>query len=54
MPKNLEGNIIAKDKRVAIVVSRFNDLLTKKLLEGAIDKLIRNGVKETNIDGTIE
>ena len=32
------------------MVSRFNELITKKLLEGAQDRLIRSGVKETDID----
>ncbi|HDA1514551.1 6,7-dimethyl-8-ribityllumazine synthase, partial [Staphylococcus aureus] len=39
-----------KDLKVAIVVSRFNDFITGRLLEGAKDTLIRHDVNEDNID----
>ena len=45
-----EGKFIGKDIKVAIVVARFNEFITSKLLGGAKDTLIRNEVKEENID----
>ncbi|EMW2550741.1 TPA: 6,7-dimethyl-8-ribityllumazine synthase [Staphylococcus aureus] len=47
---NFEGELIGKDLKVAIVVSRFNDFITGRLLEGAKDTLIRHDVNEDNID----
>ncbi len=48
--KIFEGNLSAADKRFGIVISRFNEFLTKNLLEGAIDCLRRHGAKEEDID----
>ena len=45
----IEGQLLAGDDQFAIVVSRFNDLITKRLLEGAIDTLRRHGLAETGI-----
>ncbi len=45
-----EGNYQGENLRVAIVISRFNELITSKLLSGAQDNLIRHGVKDENID----
>ena len=50
MVKSFEGNLIGKNKTFGIVVSRFNSFITKKLLEGAQDCLIRHGIKEEDID----
>ncbi|HAR4911255.1 TPA: 6,7-dimethyl-8-ribityllumazine synthase [Staphylococcus aureus] len=47
---NFEGKLIGKDLKVSIVVSRFNDFITGRLLEGAKDTLIRHDVNEDNID----
>ncbi|HCT5264482.1 TPA: 6,7-dimethyl-8-ribityllumazine synthase [Staphylococcus aureus] len=47
---NFEGKLIGKDLKVAIVVSRFNDFITGRLLEGAKDTLIRHDINEDNID----
>lgn len=49
MPKMFEGKLDAKGKRVALVVSRFNDLVTSRLTSGALDCLIRHGASEGNI-----
>ena len=49
MYKTYEGNLICKDKTFAIIVSRFNEFINTKLLEGAIDCLKRHGVDEKNI-----
>ena len=43
MPTELHGQLTAADLTFAIVVSRFNDLSTKRLLEGAIDTVVRHG-----------
>lgn len=45
----IEGVISGERKRVAVVVSRFNSLITEKLLEGAIDCLNRNGTDISNV-----
>ncbi|MCL0107485.1 6,7-dimethyl-8-ribityllumazine synthase [Peptococcaceae bacterium] len=45
-----EGKLIGKDIRVGIVVSRFNEFITSKLLSGALDALKRHGVDEADID----
>ena len=49
MPKVLEGSLIAGDDRAAIVVARFNDLITERLLAGALDALIRHGLADDRI-----
>jgi 6,7-dimethyl-8-ribityllumazine synthase len=50
MAKHYEGILIGKGLKFAVVVARFNDLLTTKLLEGAKDALLRHGVNEGDID----
>lgn len=45
-----EGKLVGKNLKVAIVVSRFNDFITGRLLEGAKDTLIRHEVEEEQID----
>ncbi len=50
MSKVIEGQLIGKGKKFGIVVSRFNDFITEKLLGGAIDALTRTGTKDTDID----
>ena len=47
---NFEGKLVGKNLKVAIVVSRFNDFITGRLLEGAKDTLIRHEVEEEQID----
>lgn len=42
----IEGNLLADNDRFAIVVSRFNDLVTGRLLDGALDALRRHGVDD--------
>jgi 6,7-dimethyl-8-ribityllumazine synthase len=49
MPTTYEGNFIATDQKVAIVVSRWNAFITDRLLEGAIDTLLRHGVADADI-----
>lgn len=45
----LEGKLVAQDMKVGIVASRFNEFITSKLLSGAIDGLVRHGVREADI-----
>ena len=47
--KEISANLIAKGLKAAIVVSRFNDFLTKQLLGGAVDCLVRHGAAEKDI-----
>ena len=51
MPKTVfEGQLTATDKRFGIAVSRFNDLVTSKLLDGALDCLRRHGASDDAIE----
>ncbi len=52
MNKNrcFEGMLLGKGLRFGVVISRFNEFITQKLLEGAQDALLRHGVNETDID----
>ena len=50
MSKTYEGNLLGKGLKFGIVVSRFNEFFSKKLLEGAQDALLRHGVNETDIE----
>lgn len=45
-----EGKIVADDVKIGIVVARFNDFITSRLLGGAIDGLQRHNVNDDNID----
>ncbi|HOK40221.1 MAG TPA: 6,7-dimethyl-8-ribityllumazine synthase [bacterium] len=47
--KKIKGKFIGENLKIGIVVSRFNEFVTDKLLEGCVDTLYRNGVKEENI-----
>jgi len=49
MPKILEGKISAEGFRFAVIVSRFNDFISSKLVEGAMDALRRHGVDEEKV-----
>ncbi|MDI6640992.1 MAG: 6,7-dimethyl-8-ribityllumazine synthase [Elusimicrobiota bacterium] len=50
MTKTYQGKMLAKGKKFAIVVSRFNEFITRKLLDGALDALIRHDAAETDIE----
>jgi 6,7-dimethyl-8-ribityllumazine synthase len=43
MPKNIQANLVDKGGRYALVVARFNDFITSRLLDGALDTLGRHG-----------
>lgn len=48
--KTYEGQLVARDEKFCIIVSRFNDFIGSKLLAGAVDELRRHGVLTDNID----
>jgi len=48
--KIIEGDVLARDAKFAIVASRFNDFIVEPLIRGAIDTLKRHGASEKNID----
>ncbi len=48
--KTFEGNVVSEGIRVGIVASRFNEFITSKLLDGAVDGLLRHDVKEEDIN----
>jgi len=50
MPNIIEAKLLAEGKKFAIVVSRFNDFITDRLVGGAVDALIRSGAVTQNID----
>ncbi|MCF6093483.1 6,7-dimethyl-8-ribityllumazine synthase [Microaerobacter geothermalis] len=50
MKKIFEGHLVATGLKIGIVVGRFNDFISSRLLAGAEDALIRHGVKEEDID----
>ena len=47
--KEIKGNLVGKGKKFAIVISRFNEFISKRLLDGAIDCLTRHGVSGQDI-----
>lgn len=47
--RELQGTFEGKGRRIGIVVSRFNELVTRELLDGARDGLLRHGVSEDSI-----
>ena len=49
MAKVVQGNLIATGRKFAIVASRFNEFITKKLVEGAEDNLTRHGADANDI-----
>ncbi len=50
MPKFYEAKLNAEGKKFALIVSRFNDFITEKLLSGALDALIRSGASDQDIE----
>jgi len=50
MGKSFEGMLLGKGLKFGLVVSRFNEFISKKLLEGAEDALARHGVADEDID----
>jgi 6,7-dimethyl-8-ribityllumazine synthase len=50
MAKTYEGNLVGSGLKIGMVVGRFNEFITSKLLSGAQDALIRHGVNENDVD----
>ncbi len=50
MNKCFEGMLLGKGLKFGLVVSRFNEFITKRLLDGARDALLRHGVNDEDID----
>lgn len=48
--KTYEGKLVSKDIKIGIVAARFNEFITSKLLEGAVDALTRHQVNENDIE----
>ena len=49
MPKIIEAKLLAEGKKFGIVVSRFNDFITERLVDGALDALVRCGAQDDDI-----
>ena len=49
MPKELKGDMNGQGLHVGVVVARFNEIITKKLLDSAVETLIRHGVRDEDI-----
>ena len=50
MPRILEAKLLAEGKKFALIMSRFNDFITQKLVDGAVDALQRSGARDEDID----
>ena len=50
MGKHFEGKLLGEGLRFGLVISRFNEFISRRLLEGAQDALLRHGVREEDID----
>ncbi|MBW1694691.1 MAG: 6,7-dimethyl-8-ribityllumazine synthase [Deltaproteobacteria bacterium] len=50
MPKIIEAKLLAEGKKFALVVSRFNNFITDRLQDGAVDGLLRSGAKDNDIE----
>ena len=50
MSKHFEGKLLGEGLRFGMAISRFNEFISKKLLEGAQDALLRHGVKDEDIE----
>ncbi len=49
MAKVIEGNLIVKGKKFGVVASRFNDFMTKQLVSGCLDTLVRHGAEDKDL-----
>ena len=49
MAKVIEGNLIVKGKKFGIIASRFNDFMTKQLVSGCMDTLVRHGADDNDL-----
>jgi 6,7-dimethyl-8-ribityllumazine synthase len=49
MPRTVEGHLSAEGLDFSIIVSRFNDFITMRLLDGALDALLRHGARDEQL-----
>ncbi len=49
MPKTIQGDLAAQGLKIGVIAARFNDLITSKLVEGALDGLVRHGASENDV-----
>jgi 6,7-dimethyl-8-ribityllumazine synthase len=49
MVKVIEGDLIAKGKKFAVIASRYNDFVTKELIAGCVDTLLRHGADDKDV-----
>jgi len=50
MPNIMEGRLLGEGRKFALIVSRFNDFISDRLMGGALDALLRSGVKDEDIN----
>lgn len=50
MGRSFEGNLVGEGLRFGVVVARFNEFITGKLLQGAMDAFVRHGVRESDVE----
>jgi 6,7-dimethyl-8-ribityllumazine synthase len=50
MPNVYQGSLEAPNARFSVVVARFNEIVTTRLLDGAVDTLVKHGVSDEDID----
>ncbi len=50
MPNIMEGQLLGEGRKFALMISRFNDFISDRLMGGALDALLRSGVKDEDID----
>jgi len=49
MPETVEGTLLAQGLRFALVASRFNETIARRLIDGAVDALVRHGAAEKDV-----
>jgi len=49
-PKSIEGDLICRNSKFGIAVTRFNEFITEKLLDGALDTLRRHGASDADLE----
>lgn len=50
MTKTIQGGLVCSNESFAIVVSRFNDLITSRLVDGAVETIVRHGGMDEHVD----
>lgn len=50
MTNSIQGTLVCPDGKFAVVVSRFNDLITSRLVDGAVDTVVRHGGSSDQVD----